>query len=390
MVGKTLRRFVPTLVLVAVITLLGAFPVAADSSGASTVFGQDYVLESGETLLGDLTVFGGSATLLEESYVNGSVIVFGGDLTIAGTVSGDVVAFGGQVTLEPVALIEGDLVDLGNLQQQDGAQILGEHIQFSASDLFSSVDEDTVQVQSADTTDFWGSSLSFLLILGLAVLAVVIAPKAIDETNLVMTTDWIASLGIGALTAVLIVVLAILFGVLSLVCIGLPLLLVLAVFTVVVVLFGWAAVGRWVGQRVARLLSKQLTAVTETLLGAALLGLLSYIPCVGSILVLAAELWGIGALLITKVDALQQLRTSQPIDTDSPTSSHGDTHKLFENDLHDDDLDDDVAGFTALLNDIEEDALEDESENEEDDAPASLADDEPSSGEETKPLDPTD
>ncbi len=392
MTGKTMRRFVQALALVVAVTLLGAFPVMADSGTANTVFGEDYVLSSGEQLLGDLTVFGGSASLMEDSFVDGSVAVFGGDLTLAGTVSGDVVVFGGQINVESTALIEGDLVNLGSLQEQEGAQILGDRIGFSSGDVFPSVTQEITKVQYADTSNVLGRSLSFILILGLAVLAVLIAPRAIEETNLVMTTDWIASVGIGALTIVLVIVLAILFGVLSLICIGIPLLLVLGVFILVAALFGWAAVGRWLGQRLARLLSlKSMNAVTETLLGAALLGLLSYVPCVGTILLLAAEAWGVGALLITKVDALQQIRTVQSPDKASSgsMSTKGDTQKLFESEINDSDLDDSIAGFTALLNDMEEDLLEDESEDTDSFPDAENDEDESADGDETRPLDPS-
>ncbi|NJN79759.1 MAG: hypothetical protein HC797_04405 [Anaerolineales bacterium] len=48
------------------------------------LFGQNYTVESGETLNNAIAVFGGNVTIEEDATVNGDIIIFGGNLEIDG------------------------------------------------------------------------------------------------------------------------------------------------------------------------------------------------------------------------------------------------------------------------------------------------------------------
>ena len=91
------------------------------------MFGENFVLRSGEVLGGNLAVLGGTATLQEGSTVRGDVAVAGGQLFIAGTVEGSAAVLGGTAELAETAVIKGDFASFGGTANvASGATIEGE------------------------------------------------------------------------------------------------------------------------------------------------------------------------------------------------------------------------------------------------------------------------
>ena len=118
------------LVSILVLLILGAAGsvVFAQEGGDKFVFGENFVLRSGEVLGGNLALLGGTATLEEGSTVKGDVAVAGGQLIIAGTVEGSAAVLGGTAVLEDTAVIEGDFASFGgSVEKSPGATIQGEY-----------------------------------------------------------------------------------------------------------------------------------------------------------------------------------------------------------------------------------------------------------------------
>ena len=101
--------------------------VYAQDGGDKFVFGENFVLLSGEVLGGNLAVLGGTATLEQGSTVKGDVAVAGGQLILAGTVEGSA-AFGGTGgVLANTAVVKGDFASFGGTANvASGAVIEGE------------------------------------------------------------------------------------------------------------------------------------------------------------------------------------------------------------------------------------------------------------------------
>ncbi|HIE38176.1 MAG TPA: polymer-forming cytoskeletal protein, partial [Anaerolineae bacterium] len=118
--------------LLAVVLLVPAAPALAFDGGrpdGQVIFGDDFTLEAGERLDGDLVVSGGNVTLEPGSQVDGDVVVWGGDVEVGGIVEGDLAAFGGNVDLQETAVVDGDLVVIGGrVDQDEGAVVRGEQI----------------------------------------------------------------------------------------------------------------------------------------------------------------------------------------------------------------------------------------------------------------------
>lgn len=106
-----------------------AFAQGPFGDDGHVVFGENYTLESGQSLTGDLVVFGGNVTTEEGSTVNGSLAVFGGNVTMNGTIDGDMAAIGGNVNVN--GQVDGDIASLGgNVNVNETAEIKGEVASF--------------------------------------------------------------------------------------------------------------------------------------------------------------------------------------------------------------------------------------------------------------------
>jgi len=113
--------------LACALLVAAAAPVWAQSeTPGKLVFGDNYVLASGQSLNGDLGVLGGNAIIERDATVNGDVMVAGGTLTVVGQVDGNIAVFGGSVSLQDSARVTGDVVTFGgSVDRSEGATVLG-------------------------------------------------------------------------------------------------------------------------------------------------------------------------------------------------------------------------------------------------------------------------
>ncbi|PKO21118.1 MAG: hypothetical protein CVU38_16495 [Chloroflexi bacterium HGW-Chloroflexi-1] len=303
----------------ALVLLLLAIPTstafAQGGSGDKLIIGQNYVLASGERLDGNLAMIGGNATLEAGSQVNGDVAVIGGALKIDGTVHGSIAVFGGAVALTDTAVVEGDLVTFGgSVQRAPGAVISGEAFQgprlpeaprlpeipgipampemprgvVSRSgpvDLLASI------VRWQLSTLGWG-----LLLALLGVVAVLVAPKALERIASTAAGEPGLSLGVGLLTLIV----GFLAGTLLLIVCGLGLLIWLAVWVAFII--GWIGIGLWVGQRLlSAFKARNVSSLGEVALGVFLITLLGRMPwCIGFLFTVSVGAIGLGAVVLTR------------------------------------------------------------------------------------------
>lgn len=338
----TARRLM-VILLVALALLLPAQPALAQGGG-HTVFGQEYTLGDGEHLAGDLVVLGSAAQLRPDSIVDGNVTVMGGETVIEGRVRGDVVALGGSLELGAGAEIEGDLVAFGNVRRHAEASVRGDLV--TGPDAARRLDGLTrmfdgrvarpprtpVQARPSEDWSWFGRLARQILAIGTALAAAalvsVLFPNHLNRVTRAMSTAWLQSAGVGALTGAVALVLA---PVLAITCIGLPVSIVLLVALGVSVLLGWTGAGQMVGARVARAANLRLTStLAETLLGVALISLVAMLPCLGVLAALLVAAWGLGAVVLTRLGTRAYLPTPLPPHPEGDTAgaSRGGTHPL--------------------------------------------------------------
>jgi len=272
-----------------------AMPVLADGGGNGTVqFGEDLIVARGERLRGDAVVFGANALVEPGGLIAGDLVVMGGSADISGEVLGSVVAFGQTLSglqwppsLEKiwhlVPLREGEVWHLAPLRE--GPQPL--HWSNMAIGGIAAVFRGIL-----------GAFVTALLMAGLAILAVLLAPRQTEQMMQCLETAWPASLGIGILALICLVAVSL---ILVFTCCLAPVGLLLLLAGAVAWIFGLIAAGAIVGERLFEGLKAGETAPLVTAaVGTGLIILLSNTPCVGWLIGLAAGIMGLGAVCLTR------------------------------------------------------------------------------------------
>jgi hypothetical protein len=224
----------------------------------------------------------------------------GGNAGIDGQVRGDLVMLGGNAGLGPKAVVNGNAVTLGgNLDRAPGSAIEGDVV---AGDEFSFPFDfnlpmggrvgpfNALHFRFSPLLDVVWFGLRSLLVAALATLVVMFWPEPTARTARAVVAQPLLAGGLGLLTFLVAPVLLI---VLAITIILSPVSLVAAVLLVLGGVFGWIAIGKEVGDRMARAFSWDLHPAAASGLGTLVLSLvvggIGLIPCVG---------WSVGFILV--------------------------------------------------------------------------------------------
>lgn len=243
------------------------------------VFGSNITVTSDEPFVGDLVLFGGNVTVEADAHLDGDLVVIGGNIVSQGLLNGDVVVVGGQIKLEAAAVVSGDVVLVGGqIQRAEGARIEGELINNVAPQIdipngkvppvvpgvpdapdvpSTPALPSVVNVDFNPFFEFGRVFASSLLMAFLAVLAVLFFQERLDKVSHAVVSQPLMVGGIGLLS---VIVGAALF---------------LTVIPVVALVFAWlfgvVAMGKEVGERLARALRQNWEMVVSAGLGTFLL-----------------------------------------------------------------------------------------------------------------------
>jgi hypothetical protein len=283
------------------------------------IFGQNFTLEKGQTMDGDLVVFGGNIMIEEGATVKGSIVLFGGNLTEDGLVTGDVVMFGGNTTIGAKGVVEGDAVTIGGqLSVTEGGEIKGDRVTnipvpeitipntptAPGTPQVPAVPETpktpTVNVSNNPITDILGVIFRAFAVAALAMLMALFFQPQLDRVALaIVQQPWLAG-GIGFLTMV-VTPLALLLMVVTLILI--PVAVVAALLIPLAWLFGIIAIGQEVGERFTKAINQTWPQVLNNGVGTLLImlagGFLGLVPCIGWLAPALIGLAGIGGVVMT-------------------------------------------------------------------------------------------
>jgi cytoskeletal protein CcmA (bactofilin family) len=296
---------------------------AAHARGASSglldgrvIFGDNFTLESGDTLTGDLVVFGGNVTIEEEAHVQGDMVVMGGNVSLDGTVRGDVVIIGGSTSMGDGSVVKGDLVTIGgSLTRDPGAEVEGEvitnvpapNIQIpdmpsppAVPDVPTPPTPPNFNFSFDPVGDFLGMLFTAVAVSLLAMLASLFLQSQIERVSQAIVGQPVIAGSIGLLTGVMAPVILV---ILAVTIILIPVML-LAVFALALAwLFGLIAIGTEVGERFTRAINQTwappLTAGMGTFLMMIVVGGIGLVPCVGWLVTSLVALVGIGGVVLT-------------------------------------------------------------------------------------------
>lgn len=327
-----------------------AAPVLADGSdGDVVIWGDNYVLEAGEEIKGDLLVYGGNVTLKAESGVHGDVTVFGGNLTLLGEVKGDVTVWGGNVKIQSGAQVRGRVMSVGgNIDRDAGADVRGGEIEGLPFEMPAipkppkppsppsppkPPEIPSIPVERSggngflnQVGGFFRSVFGIMLMVVLGILVVVFIPRHTETVAEAMVkapgkcfvSGLISLVGGSIALAVLATIGSILTVTICLAPIGLAMFLPILVAGIAL-LFGWIAAGLLLGTKVLRALNhKEPTPVAAVAVGILILNLISFIPCIGWFIALAAVLWSLGAVVQSLFGTRPWSGTSDSPSADEP------------------------------------------------------------------------
>lgn len=301
------KLLIALLIAVLVATLLPVGALAKELREDRIVFGDNFILRSGDELNGSLVVFGGSATLEADTTVDGDVVILGGNLDADGLITGNVVSIGGNVDLGDNAVVENDIVVFGsNLDQALGASVGGDIVDEMTGPLSFNFSRDyNMPAFRLGVNPFFRLiwfGLRALLWAILAVVLVLFLPKQLDQIGTTVVRQPLVSGGLGLLTMFIVPVVLLLL-LITLICSPLSLLGMLALG--VAWAFGLIALGLELGKRLAKILNQEwapaLSAGVGTLLLVIVLnGLRAVVPCIGWVFPAIAGMVGLGAVILTR------------------------------------------------------------------------------------------
>lgn len=270
------------------------------------MFGQGVVIKKDihvaeNEVLDNVISLGGE--VLIQGKVEESVVAFGGTITIEGEVGEVVLGIGTKITLKSTAKIEGDVVSLGGtLDKEPGSRVDGDTVYMEIESL-------------KDVLAFLGGFgfaglIPILIIIKLItlfiwfILAVILAalfPRQLSLASSQIRKSFWPVFGTGFLTIIIFTGLVIFSVLLSFILIGIPILLALIIIGVVIKIFGRVVLFYFFGESLARAFgNKQPTAFLAVFLGLILVGLISFIPILGSLFAFILSIIGWGVVIRTK------------------------------------------------------------------------------------------
>jgi hypothetical protein len=232
------------------------------------------------------------------------VAALDGPVRVVGRVGGDVIALGGNVELAAGSRVEGDVFVLGgHLSTARGAYVGGRSVSYpSASRAWLTLLEGPSLGGSETSTLVLGAKLALLAAwAALLLLFFATAGRAVLSTAESVGLEPFRAFGVGLVAVLAMLLTALLLSGLTAPMVGVPLLVLVVLFALVLKLWGMVAVfhalGAWIYRRLLRRRALPLEAAS---LGLLVLGVAKFVPFAGAVVWTVATLIGVGATLVTK------------------------------------------------------------------------------------------
>jgi hypothetical protein len=333
-----MKKILSALLIAGMVLALGVSTAFASGLLDRNIWGGNNVIQSGDTINGDLTIFGGNTTIEDGATITGNMTVMGGNTTLAGLVEGDVVIFGGSLSLESTAVIEGNLVRSGGaVNGEEGYEVQGNEVQ-GFEDGFENIPFPVFIPRFVDGPTYspfgyvfdWVvqamSTLGLAVVSGLlAMVVMVLMPDQTARVTAVMSSTPGLSGGVGLLTLFAVPLMAVVIAIT--ICL-IPFSAVAMFVYAIAVVFGWLAFGIWLGDRLASalrwpFLSPVLAAALGTFIITLLANGLDLIPVFGWLLGLLVTAtvasMGLGAVVLTRFGSRPYFATP-PATPPTPTT----------------------------------------------------------------------
>lgn len=284
------------------------------------VFNEDLLVADGQVINDNVAVLNGNVTIQAGGVINGDLSVVRGNVDVAGQIRGNLAVVQGDASLAASARIEGDVSIVGGeVTRADGAHVGGNFIGGPSRDWRGQFDNNGTDASGApqfrDQPDgrpwlalfFWRlvqAVLWTLLITGLAVLIVWLAPAQVKRVAQTAEAEPALSFAVGLVVSLVVTFLS--MGLFATICLA-PAGFLLSSLLAIAGLLGWAATASWIGEKLAALnsdgaLTRIPSLVFVALTALVLTGLVMFswalLACIGFVVGLLLVAPGVGGVLV--------------------------------------------------------------------------------------------
>ncbi len=286
-------RFIP--ILLALILAGAALPLR----GQDITFGKVIFVADGETQKG-IVSFGGRVTV--EGRIKENILLFGGSLVLAGEVGDSVIGFGSNITIKSTAVIKGDIASIGGtLTKEPGGVIEGDTVYFEGGKDLSRLLGGGILAFPLAPLLLIIKLIGFFVWLFIALVAAALFPRQLSLASSQIRTSFWPVVGTGLVAIILFAGLVIVFAFLSLVLIGIPFLLLLAVLGLVVKVFGQVALFLFFGETIGRSFNRRTPSpLAAVVVGLIAVSLIKFVPILGFLFSFCLSIIGWGVAIRTK------------------------------------------------------------------------------------------
>ncbi len=299
----------------------------ADFSPASfspdqRIFNEDLLVTDGQVINDNVAVLNGNVTIQTGGIINGDLSVVRGNVDVAGQIRGNLAVVQGDASLAASARIEGDVSIVGGeVSRADGAHVGGNFVG-GANRGWQGQFENGSGTDANGAPHFRGQSdgrswlvlffwrllravLWTLLITGLVVLIVWLAPAQVKQVVETAEAEPALSFAVGLVVSLVITFLS--MGLFATICLA-PAGFLLSSLLAIAGLLGWAATAWWIGEKLTALSSDGALTRIPALVYVALTALIltgiafffwALLACIGFILGLLLIAPGVGGVLVT-------------------------------------------------------------------------------------------
>lgn len=254
----------------------------------------DVDIAKGQEVSGSVVCIGGKATI--DGTVHGDVVVIAGKLEMSGSAEGTVVGIATKAVLREGARVGGDLVNVGGaLDRRSDVSVGGQTVNVGLGRWAAHFPG---SLGTIGLFLIWAAFIKLVVVFVALLLLAVFVPGRIQvlsaDVPLHPFMAFLAGLG-GYIALVVVMVL------LCVTLIGIPAAMLLYFVFVVVKWLGLAGIFHFVGQRIGRMMGREMSLLGAILLGFLPFALLRFLPlCIGSFLWLVLEVLAVGYVVLTR------------------------------------------------------------------------------------------
>jgi len=301
------------MVMVLVVFITGCSTASAypDNNEIWTTFpsqfivGDTYILESHEKIDGNIVGIGTTLIIEENALVMGDISLIGSNLEVYGRVAGDLNVLAGSAVIEDTAIITGNINQFfQTINIKPKALVTGEINTYTLPSAASGqmgmkITQLLEWLRPGVIVIIKGIQVIGLVLFSLIGIYLIKTPTI--RISSVLGSNLPAAWGAGLLTLITVPIVAVVL-IISICLSPIGILLILAYL--VCSLWGWVALSSFLGTNIVKWLKLDWSVEPATILGALILGiitsLLSFIPCIGFLIILMVSATGIGGVLLSR------------------------------------------------------------------------------------------